>query len=101
LKDGRTSAAGPLGFALAPEVEELRLRMRGFVDAHVLPVEADRGNWDEHENIRLDRLGPLRAKARAEGLWAPLGPRRPRRRHAAAARPPPRRRGHDRGEPLA
>ena len=39
-----------------------------------LPVEADRLIWDEHENIRLDRLAELRAKARAAGLWAPQTP---------------------------
>ena len=73
-QDAPIAAAGP-GFALSPEVEDLRLRVRAFVDAQVLPVEADRGAWDEHENIRLEALEPLRARARAEGLWAPQTPR--------------------------
>jgi acyl-CoA dehydrogenase len=69
------STAAPFGFALPPEVEALRLRVRAFVEAHVLPVEADRGAWDAHDNIRLDALEPLRARAKAEGLWAPQTPR--------------------------
>jgi acyl-CoA dehydrogenase len=73
-RDARLAAADTLGFALPPELEELRLRVRAFVDAHILPVEADRANWDAHDNIALDALEPLRARARAEGLWAPQTP---------------------------
>jgi acyl-CoA dehydrogenase len=73
LKNGRPIETG-FGFALPREVEVLRLRVRAFVDAHVLPVEADRTTWDEHDNIRLDVLEPLRAKARTDGLWAPQTP---------------------------
>lgn len=74
MKDGHASTPG-FGFALPAEVEDLRLRVRGFVDAEVLPVEADRANWDEHDNIGLVALEPLRAKAKAAGLWAPQTPR--------------------------
>ena len=63
-----------LGFALPARIEEIRQRTRAFVDARILPVEADRSNWDEHENIRLDVLARLRAEAMAEGLWAPQAP---------------------------
>ena len=40
-------AAGPverqaMDFALPPEIEDIRLRTRAFVEPHVLPVEADR-----------------------------------------------------------
>jgi len=66
---------GGLGFALPPEVEALRRRTRAFVEAHVLPVETDHGAWDAHDNIRLEALAPLRARARAEGLWSPQAPR--------------------------
>ena len=41
----------------------------------IMPVEATASNWDEHENIRLDRAGELRAKARAAGLWSPQMPK--------------------------
>jgi acyl-CoA dehydrogenase len=69
------TTGGCVGFALPPEIEGIRTRVRAFLDAHVLPVEADRANWDEHDNIRLDALEPLREKARAEGLWAPQAPK--------------------------
>jgi acyl-CoA dehydrogenase len=63
-----------MDFALGPELETLRRRVAEFVAEEILPVEADRASWDAHENIRLDRLEPLRAKARAAGLWAPQTP---------------------------
>lgn len=68
-------APAGIGFALTPELEEIRARVRAFVEAHVLPVEADRANWDEHDNIALHALEPLREKARAEGLWSPQAPK--------------------------
>ncbi len=72
---GDNATAAGIGFALPPEIETIRTRARGFLDAHVLPVEADRANWDQHDNIRLEPLEALRAKARAEGLWAPQAPK--------------------------
>ena len=60
-----------MDFSLPPELRHLQQRTRGFVDDLVLPVEHDRTSWDAHENIRLDRLAGLRAKAQAAGLWAP------------------------------
>ena len=41
----------------------------------MLPLEADAANYDDHENIRLDVLRAVQAKARAEGLWAPQAPK--------------------------
>ena len=63
-----------MDFSLPPEIETLRRKARAFVDAHVLPLEAGRANYDAHENIRLDVLRPLRDRAKAEGLWAPQMP---------------------------
>jgi acyl-CoA dehydrogenase len=63
-----------MDFAFSPDLASLRQRTRAFVDAVVLPVEADRTSWDEHENIRLDRLAALRTEALAAGLWAPQSP---------------------------
>ncbi|MEQ8356999.1 MAG: acyl-CoA dehydrogenase family protein [Kiloniellaceae bacterium] len=57
-------------FSLAPEVETLRQRLRDFVEAEIMPLEADPASYDTHENIALDKLEPLRAKARAADLWA-------------------------------
>ncbi|MGD9510873.1 MAG: acyl-CoA dehydrogenase family protein [Geminicoccaceae bacterium] len=64
-----------MDFALPSEIVELARRTRAFIEAEIIPVEADRSAWDAHENIRLDRLAELRAKARGEGLWAPQTPR--------------------------
>ena len=64
-----------MDFTLPPEIEDIRRRTRAFVDQHVLPAEADRTAWDEHENIRLDRLDELRARAREAGLWCPQLPK--------------------------
>jgi acyl-CoA dehydrogenase len=68
------SAPG-FGFALPPELEDLRLRVRAFVSERVLPVEADRSNWDAHDNIAEAPLAALRAQAKAAGLWAPQTPK--------------------------
>src|SRR3984893_15382501 len=64
-----------MDFTLPPEIEDIRLRTRRFVEEHVMALEADRANYDEHENIRLDLLRDLQAKARAQGLWAPQAPK--------------------------
>src|SRR5262245_36839972 len=64
-----------MDFTLAPEIEDVRLRTRAFVEEYVLPLEADRGNYDDHENIRLDLLKGLREKAKAAGLWSPQSPK--------------------------
>ncbi len=64
-----------MDFALSPEIEDLRLRVRAFIDKEVLPLETDPENFSEHENIPHARLEPVRAKARAAGLWAPQSPK--------------------------
>src|SRR5258708_35358650 len=51
------------------------MRVRAFVEEHVLPLESDPQNFSEHENIPLDRLAPVRAKARKAGPWAPQSPK--------------------------
>src|SRR3954447_25254649 len=59
-----------MDFSLPPEIEDYRQRVRSFVEREILPVEADRANWDEHENIGHAALEGLRAKVKAEGLWS-------------------------------
>jgi acyl-CoA dehydrogenase len=59
-----------MDFALSPEIENYRTRVRAFVAEHILPLEADPANYDAHENIAPEVLEGLRAKARAAGLWA-------------------------------
>ncbi|MDP7381819.1 MAG: acyl-CoA dehydrogenase family protein [Alphaproteobacteria bacterium] len=63
-----------MDFTLPPAIEEARRRARQFVEDEVLPVENDPANYDDHENITLAALRPLRAKAKAAGLWAPQMP---------------------------
>jgi acyl-CoA dehydrogenase len=64
-----------MDFALPPEIEDIRKRTRAFIAEQVLPLEADPTNYDAHENIRLDVLAPVQAKAKTAGLWAPQSPR--------------------------
>jgi acyl-CoA dehydrogenase len=59
-----------MDFALAPETEDLRQRLRAFVDSEIIPLEGDPASYDAHENIALEKLAPLRDKAKAAGLWA-------------------------------
>src|ERR1700733_12927232 len=64
-----------MDFTLPPEIEQLRLRTRAFIEEHVLPLEADPVNFSDHENIPLKRLAPIQEKARQTGLWAPQSPK--------------------------
>src|SRR6476620_5521624 len=63
-----------MDFTLSPEIDALRLKARAFIADHVLPLEAERANYDAHENIRGEVLDALRGKAKAAGLWAPQMP---------------------------
>jgi acyl-CoA dehydrogenase len=64
-----------LDFSLSPEIEDLRLKVRAFIEKEVLPLESDPENFSEHENIPEERLKLVRAKAKAAGLWAPQSPK--------------------------
>jgi acyl-CoA dehydrogenase len=64
-----------MDFSLPPEIEALRLKVRAFVAENIIPLEVDRSNFDAHENIRPEVLGPLREMAKAQGLWAPQMPK--------------------------
>ena len=59
-----------MDFTLDPAIDDVRRRVRRFVDDRLIPLEADRANYDEHENVREDVLSAMRSQARAEGLWA-------------------------------
>ena len=59
-----------MDFSLPPEVEEYRQRVRAFVEAEIIPLEADRANYDDHENIAVPVLEKVRDKAKKAGLWA-------------------------------
>ena len=59
-----------MDFSLSPEIEDYRSRIRAFIEQHIIPLEADRANYDEHENIHVDVLEGIREKAKSAGLWA-------------------------------
>ena len=59
-----------MNFNLPADVETTRLKIRNFVENHILPLESDPAAYDEHENIAEKPLEGLRALARDEGLWA-------------------------------
>lgn len=63
-----------MDFNLSPQVEEYRKKVRAFVDAEIIPLEADRASYDDHGNIAEGPLEAVRAKARAAGLWVPQMP---------------------------
>lgn len=58
-----------MDFTISPRVEDYRARIAAFVDAHILPLEADPAAYDGHGNIGLSELARLRVLARDEGLW--------------------------------
>jgi len=58
-----------MDFTITTEIEDYRARIARFVEEHVIPLEADRANYDPHENIKTDVLNVLRDKAKSEGLW--------------------------------
>jgi acyl-CoA dehydrogenase len=58
-----------MDFTISPRIEDFRARIARFIDAAVMPVEANRANWDAHDNIAHGPLADLRAQAKAQGLW--------------------------------
>ncbi len=58
-----------MDFSISPELDALRSRIGAFVERRLLPLEAERTSFDEHENIALPLLETLRAEARSQGLW--------------------------------
>jgi acyl-CoA dehydrogenase len=64
-----------MDFSLPPDVEVLRLRVAAFVRERVLPLEADRANYDEHDNIAPAVLARMQAEVKGAGLWSPQVPR--------------------------
>lgn len=59
-----------MDFSLSPETEDLRIRIRNFVDTHIIPLESDPNAYDDHENIAHEPLERLKKLAKSEGLWS-------------------------------
>ena len=70
-----------MDFQLAPNIEEIRLKIHDFVKDHILPLEQDPTAHDEPENIAEKPLHSLRAKAKAEGLWSLQMPKEQQQRY--------------------
>lgn len=64
-----------MDFRIPPEIERVRAGIAAFVETELLPLEADPASFDAHQNIRLDLLEKVRARARAAGLWSLQVPR--------------------------
>ncbi len=59
-----------MDFNLDPVIDETRARLRAFVERELISRDSLPDSLGIGENIREDLLAGLRAKARAEGLWA-------------------------------
>lgn len=59
-----------MDFNLPPQIEAYRARLKRFVDEHIIPLESDPRHFDAHESLAPAVLEALRARAKAEGLWA-------------------------------
>jgi len=65
-----------IDFTLGPELEELRLRVRDFIERVVKPGEAQIGDGDDIERAEYVRiLIRMREEAQAAGLWLPHMPK--------------------------
>jgi acyl-CoA dehydrogenase len=64
-----------MDLSLPPELDDLRRRVRDFVQREVMPLERDPASYDAHENIALPLLDQVRRKVKAAGLWAPQLPK--------------------------
>jgi acyl-CoA dehydrogenase len=68
-----------IDFSCAPDVEEIRLRVRDFITSTVKPAEADMraeatGDPKEDRRALVSTIVKLRTEARAQGLWLPHMP---------------------------
>src|SRR5689334_22620987 len=66
-----------IDFTLAPEHEEIRDRVRSFIQGEVIPAVKD---FDDEEKVTtrdeyIKAIFALREKAQAEGLWLPHMPK--------------------------
>ena len=62
-----------MDFAIPRHVQAAARRVRQFVDEEVIPVESEL--LRSGEELSIERLQDLRAKAKAAGLWAPTMPK--------------------------
>ena len=63
-----------MDFSIDSKLEADHARLKAFVTKHIVPLEADKKNFDAYGNIDLAVLQSLRAKVKQAGLWAPQIP---------------------------
>ncbi len=61
----------PIDFNLAPDVQEIRLRVRKFMEEEVRPAEDKLRQNEADRNAYIKAIVELRQKARSQGLWNP------------------------------
>jgi acyl-CoA dehydrogenase len=61
----------PIDFTLPPDVEEVRQRVRSFMETEVRPVEEKLQESEADRNTYRRAIIELRGKARSAGLWNP------------------------------
>lgn len=61
----------PIDFVLPPEVEEVRQKVRDFMEAEVRPAEEKLQESQADRNTYVKKIVELRQKARKQGLWNP------------------------------
>lgn len=64
-----------MDFTLPKSCEDYRLKVKDFVEREILPLEADKSNYDAYENIKLELLADVRQNVKSAGLWAPNMPK--------------------------
>lgn len=60
-------------FTIPQRIQDITHRMRQFVDGEVLPIEKEL--IQNRQEISMEQLQDLRAKAKAAGLWCPTMPK--------------------------
>jgi acyl-CoA dehydrogenase len=64
-----------IDFTLTPELEDIRLRVRAFIDEVVKPGEAEIGAIEDIERMDyIKRIFAMRGQAQEAGLWLPHMP---------------------------
>ena len=59
-----------MDFNLTERAEASRAQIRKIVDDHIIPLESERTNFDEHENIASAPLEKLKELTKKNGLWS-------------------------------
>jgi acyl-CoA dehydrogenase len=59
-----------MDFKLSERADAARAKICTIVDSEIIPLEADRANYDDHENIAPEPLARLKAKIKQTDLWS-------------------------------